>query len=162
LFLSPGSANPSTDTPSFPIGQTGVPVHVKAGRGATAEITLNSAAWFPPGCAGGFACNVVELTITGTSPTPFNYNEIYVVAGYGGGDQPWTHPNDAHWLGGSYAVNYQKINKLPPLRSGSVTSGQTAHGFVGFDQQGEGDLYIKFDDPEQGGTSTEAGWKVRT
>jgi hypothetical protein len=85
---TPGSADPTTDTPPFPIGQVGVPVHLKASRGATADVTLSSASWFPPGCAGGWSCNVVELTITGTSPQPFNYNEIYVAAGYGGGDQP--------------------------------------------------------------------------
>lgn len=42
-----------------------------------------------------------------------------VVSGYGGGDQPFTHPNDDHRLGGDYKVDYTKINKMPPLRSGS-------------------------------------------
>ena len=56
-------------------------------------------------------------------------------------------------LGGSYMVDYQKINKMPPLRTGSVTTGQTAHGFIGYDLQSEGDLYIEFNDPDQGGIS---------
>ncbi len=30
--------------------------------------------------AGRFACNVVELTVTGTSPTPFAHDETYVTA----------------------------------------------------------------------------------
>ena len=53
-------------------------------------------------------------------------------------------------------------DKLPPLRKGSVTAGQTAHGFIGYGLQSEGDLYIRFDDPDRGGTSAEAGWKVHT
>jgi hypothetical protein len=138
-------------------------VHVKASSGATADIILNSAAWFPPSCAGGWECNVIELTITGTSATPFNYNENYVVSGYAGGDQPWTHPTDAHWLGGDYKVDYTKINKMPPLRSGSVSNGQTPHGFIGYGcNMCQGNLYIKFDDPDQRGTTTDAGWKVHT
>jgi hypothetical protein len=43
-----------------------------------------------------------------------------------------------------------------------VTAGQTAHGFIGYGLQSEGDLYIRFDDPDRGGTSAEAGWKVHT
>jgi len=160
---SPGPAEPApVDAPSFPIGQAGVPVHVTASSGASADIALGSASWFPPGCAGGFACNVVELTITGTSATPFRYSETYVTAGYGGGAHPWTHPDQTQRLGASTAVDYERINKLPPLRTGSVIAGQTAHGFVGFDMQGRGDLYLEFGDPDQGGTLTEAGWKVHT
>jgi hypothetical protein len=113
------------------------------GSGHFVQDALNSASWFPPGCAGGFACNVVALTITGTSSTPFNYDETYVTAWYGGTDQPWTHPNQTERLGASSAVNYQRINKLPPLRTGSVASGQTTHGFAGFDLQGQGDLYVE-------------------
>jgi hypothetical protein len=44
--------------------------------------------------------------------------------------------------------------------SGTVTAGQTAHGFVGYALPDEGDLYIEFRDPDSGGTSPEAGWKV--
>ena len=158
-----GTADPTPQPPPFPIGQVGTPVHVKEISGATADITLNSATWLPAGCAGGWECNVIELTITGTSATPFKYNETYVVSGYGGGDQPFTHPDDNHWLGGDYKVDYTKINKLPPLRSGSVTNGQTAHGFIAYDGNlNEGDLYIKFCDPDQGGITDEAGWKVHT
>jgi hypothetical protein len=157
------SADPSTETPPFPIGRVGTPVHAKAASGATADITLNSAAWFPPGCSGGWSCNVIELTVIGTSATPFKYNETYVVSGYGGGDQPFTHPNDNHWRGGDDMVDYTKINKMPPLRTGSVANGQTTHGFIGYGGNlNEGDLYIKFCDPDQGGTADEAGWKVHT
>jgi hypothetical protein len=151
--------------PPFPIGQIGVPVHAKAASGATADITLNSAAWFPSGCSGGWECNVIELTITGTSATPFKYEDIYVVWSY----EPFTQPNNNNWLGADYHVDYTKINKLPPLRTGSVTNGQTAHGFIGYGcNMCEGDLYIKMIDPDtenpygQPFEVTEAGWKIHT
>lgn len=166
---SRSSADPATETPPFPIGTVGSPVHVKASSGATADVTLNSAAWFPAGCAGGWECNVIELTITGTSAAPFKYQDIYVVSGYGGGDQPFTHPTDDHWLGADYQVNYAKINKMPPLRTGSVTNGQSAHGFIGYGCNGcRGDLYIKFQDPDTENPNsptpihTIAGWKIHT
>lgn len=103
-----------------------------------------------PGCAGGWECNVIELTITGTSAAPFKYQDIYVVSGYGGGDQPFTHPTDDHWLGADFNVDYTKINKMPPLRSRSVTAGQIAHGFIGYGCNfcGNHDLHIKMIDPD--------------
>jgi hypothetical protein len=152
-----GAADPTAQQPPFPIGQMGSPVHVKESSGATADVTLNSATWFPAGCAGGWECNVIELTITGTSATPFKYEDIYVVWSY----EPFTQPNNNNWLGADYHVDYTKINKLPPLRTGSVTNGQTAHGFIGYGcNMCRGDLYVKFADPDQGGTTDEAGWKV--
>jgi hypothetical protein len=155
--------------PPFPIGTVGSPVHVKENSGATADVTLNSAAWFPASCSGGWECNVIELTITGTSATPFRYQDIYVVSGYGGGDQPFTHPNDDHWLRADYHVDYTKINKMPPLRTGSVTNGQSAHGFIGYGcNMCRGDLYIKFQDPDTedpnstAPVNTVVGWKIHT
>ena len=65
-------------------------------------------------------CNLAELTITGMSSTPFNYDETDVTAWYGGPDQPWTHPNQTERFGASSGVNYQRINKLPTLRTGKV------------------------------------------
>jgi hypothetical protein len=60
-------------------------------------------------------------------------------------------------------VDYTKINKIPPLRTGSVANGQSAHGFIGYGcNMCQGSLYIKFCDPDQGGTSDDAGWKVHT
>lgn len=167
---SRSSADPTTETPPFPIGRVGSPVHVKASSGATADVTLNSAAWFPAGCAGGWECNVIELTITGTSAAPFKYQDIYVVSGYGGGDQPFTHPTDDHWLGADYHVDYTKINKMPPLRTGSVTNGQSAHGFIGYGcNLCDRNLYIKMIDPDTKHPLSpgpfevvEAGWKVHT
>jgi hypothetical protein len=165
------SADPSTtQTPPFPVGQVGSPVHVKAANGATADVTLNSATWLPAGCAGGWECNLIELTITGTSTAPFKFDDSYIVTGYGGGDQPFTHPTDDHWLGGDYRVNYQKIAKLPPLRSGSVAAGQTAQGYIGYgcNSCGGHDLYVKMIDPDTENPSTEpygvveAGWKIHT
>ncbi|MDT5224649.1 MAG: hypothetical protein QOG19_2056, partial [Mycobacterium sp.] len=125
-----GSAAPS-ESPPFPIGQMGVPVHARAADGATADITVNSATWFPPGCAYGSACNVVELTITGTSHLFFQFHQLYIFAGYGGGDQQWTHPDDAP-RPATFAVDYQRLHVMPPLQSGGLHDGQTAHGFVGF------------------------------
>ncbi|MEE6139572.1 hypothetical protein SKC41_24975 [Mycobacterium sp. 050128] len=155
----------------FPVGQLGTAIHAKAASGATADVTLNSATWLPAGCAGGWECNVIELTIAGTSPRPFTYDDAYIVSGYGGGDQPFTHPNDDHWLGADYNVNYTKIGKLPPLRKGTVTAGQTAHGFIGYGCNlcGNHDLYIKMIDPDTEHPLTagpfgvvEAGWKTHT
>jgi hypothetical protein len=61
-------------------------------------------------------------------------------------------------------VDYQKINKTPPLRSGSVTNGQTAHGFIGYGSNvNQGDVYIEFSDPNAPAAPTPlAGWKVHT
>ena len=165
-----GTADPTPQPPPFPIGTVGSPVHVKASSAATADVTLNSAAWFPAGCAGGWECNVIELTITGSSATPFKYQDIYVVSGYGGGDQPFTHPTDSHWLGADYQVAYGKINKMPPLRTGSVTNGQTAHGFIGYGcDKCDRNMYIKMIDPDTEHPLdpgpfgvVEAGWKIHT
>ena len=145
----------------------GVPVHVRAAGGATADITVNSATWLPPGCASHFAspagpgCNVVELTITGTSHRFFLFNQDHIFAGYGGGNQPWTHPDDAP-RPATFAVDYQRLHQMPPLQSGGLRDGQTAHGFVGFAMPTGGDLYITINDPAQPASYTEAGWIVRT
>jgi hypothetical protein len=146
----------------------GVPVHAQAAGGATADITVNSATWFPPGCTSHFAnptygsaCNVVELTITGTSHRFFQFDQRYIFAGYGGGNQPWTHPDDAPQPA-TLAVDYRRLDKMPPLQTGGLHDGQTAHGFVGFAMPTAGDLYITFDDPEQPAPYTEAGWIVHT
>jgi hypothetical protein len=140
----------------------GVPVHARAAGGATADITVNSATWFPPGCAYSSACNVVELTITGTSHLFFHFHQLYIFAGYGGGDQPWTHPDDAP-RPATFAVDYQRLHVMPPLQSGGLHDGQTTHGFVGFAMPTGGDLYITFNDPEQQhGPYTEAGLIVHT
>lgn len=163
-----GSADPTSENPPFPIGEMGVPVHVRAAGGATADITVNSATWLPPGCASHFAnasgdpgCNVVELTITGTSHRFFQFDQRYMFAGYGGGDQPWTHPGDAP-RPATLAVDYRRLDKMPALQQGGLHDGQTAHGFVGFVMPAGGDLYITINDPEHPGPYTEAGLLVHT
>lgn len=162
-----GSADPTPESPPFPIGQMGMPVHARAAGGATADITVNSATWLPPGCASHFAsangpaCNVVELTITGTSHRFFQFDQRYIFAGYGGGSAPWTHPDDAP-RPATLAVDYQRLGKMPPLQSGGVADGQTVHGFVGFAMPTAGDLYITFNDPEQTAPYTEAGLIAHT
>ncbi|OBI46885.1 hypothetical protein [Mycobacterium colombiense] len=156
-----GSADPASESPPFPIGQMGVPVHARAAGGATADITVDSATWLPPGCASHFAtptydsaCNVVELTITATSHKFFHFNQRYMFAGYGGGNDT---PEPA-----TMAVDYQRLNKMPPLQTGGLHDGQTAHGFVGFAMPTGGDLYITINDPDQPAPYTEAAWIVHT
>jgi hypothetical protein len=163
-----GSADSTPDSPPFPIGQMGVPVHVQAASGATADVAVNSAAWFPPGCTSHFAsptpgsaCNVVELTITATSHRFFKLDQHYMFAGYGGGNQPWTHPDDAPQPS-TLAVDFRRLDKMPPLVTGGLHDGQTAHGFVGFAMPTPGELYITINDPEQPAPYTEAGFIVHT
>ena len=146
----------------------GVPLHVRAAGGATADITVNSATWLPPGCASHFAnptpdsaCNVVELTITGTSHRFFQFDRNYIFAGYGGGNQPWTHPDDAP-RPATLGVDFRRLDKMPPLQSGGLQDGQTAHGFVGFVMPAAGDLYITFNDPAEPAPYAEAGVIVHT
>lgn len=146
------SAAPTTESPPPYVFQAGVPIHAKSSNGATADITFNGVSW--PG-----GCPVVELTITGTSIQPFKYTESYVTAGYGDGPQPWTHPEDDHRYGGNPGMNYEAANKLPPLRTGSVTARQTAHGFVGFRLCTRHDLYVRVDDPDDV-SNHEAGWQA--
>jgi hypothetical protein len=146
----------------------GVPVHVRAADGATGDITVNSATWFPPGCTSHFAsptpgsaCSVVELTITGTSELFFQFNHGYMFASYDGGNQPWTHPDNAPQPG-TLAVDYRRLDKMPPLETGGLHDGQTAHGFVGFAMPTEGDLYMTINDPAPLAPYTEAGFIVHT
>ena len=154
-----GSADPTSESPPFPIGQMGVPVHARAAGGATADITVNSATWLPPGCASHFAsptygsaCNVVEMTVTATSHRFFHVDNRYIFAGYG---------NDAPQPA-TLAVDYERLHKLPLLQAGGLHDGQTAHGFVGFVMPTGGDLYITINDPDQPAPYTEAGWNVHT
>jgi hypothetical protein len=163
-----GSADPTSESPPFPIGQMGVPLNVRAADGATADITVNSATWLGPGCTTHFAaptpgsaCSVVEMTVTGTSERFFQVNYRNMFAGYGGGGQPWTHPDDAPQPA-TLAVDFERLQKMPPLEMGGLHQGQTAHGFVGFAMPTAGDLYLTINDPEQPGPYTEAGWIVHT
>jgi hypothetical protein len=146
----------------------GVPLHARSADGATADITVNSATWSPPGCTTHFAaptpgssCNVVEMTITATSERFFQFNQFYMFAGYGGGSQPWTHPSDPPQPS-TPAVDYQRLHMMPPLQSGGLSDGQTAHGFVGFGMPTGGDLYITINDPGNLAPYTEAGFIVHT
>lgn len=145
----------TTETPPFPVGEIGTPLKVRGAGGSTADITLTSAEWIPGGCE----CSVIGLTITGTSRTDFPYSGDDVVVGYGGGTQPWTNPTQPGpgeiGFGG---VDYQSINRLPPLRSGTVREGQTVHGFIGFPYPGR-HLYVRLLDRS---FTSEAGWEIQT
>ncbi|GAA4533944.1 hypothetical protein H7J89_17335 [Mycobacterium paraffinicum] len=154
------SADPPSENAPFPIGQLGAPVHARAAGGATADSTVNSATWLPPGCASHFAnpagdsgCNVVEVTITATSHRFFQFDQNHMFASYGGFNQPQP---------ATFAVDYQRLDKMPPLAMGGLHDGQTTHGFVGFVMPPGGDLYITINDPSQPAPYTEAGWIVHT
>ncbi|UMB69117.1 hypothetical protein [Mycobacterium paraterrae] len=162
------AASADSESPPFPTTQGGVPLHARSAPGATADITVNSATRLPPGCASHFAnpagdpgCTVVELTITGTSEYFFQFNYANMFAGYGGGNQPWTHPDDAPQAA-TLSVDFQRLDKMPPLQSGGVHDGQTAHGFVGFVIPAGSDLYMTINDPESRTPYTEAGFIVHT
>ena len=155
-----GNADPTNQQSPFPTGKSGTTIHVTEYSTATADVTLNSATWISSGCSGGGGCNVIELTIVGKSDVQFSYGETYVTAA----SSPWRQDPYRDVQGGSSTVDYQKINKMPPLRSGSVTNGQTAHGFIGYDRNmSQGDVYIEFNDPNEPAAPTPlAGWKVHT
>ena len=155
-----GNADPTTQQAPFPTGKSGTTIHVTEYSSATADVTLNNANWISSGCSGGGGCNVIELTIVGKSDTPFSYSETYVTAA----STPWKQDPYRDIQGGSSSIDYQAINKMPPLRSGTVTNGQTAHGYIGYDGNvKQGDLYIEFSDPKAVAAPTPlAGWKVHT
>lgn len=154
-----GKADPATQPP-FPSGKSGTTIHVTEYSGATADVTLNNATWISSGCAIGGGCNVIELTIIGKSDTPFAYSERSLTAA----SSVWRQDPYRDTAGGSSSVDYQQINKVPPLRSGTVTNGQSAHGFVAYDASvKQGDVYIEFNDPSSPAAPTPlAGWKVHT
>jgi len=155
-----GTADPTTQQSPFPTGKSGTSIHVTEYSTATADVTLNNATWISSGCSGGGGCNVIELTIVGKSDTPFSYSEKYLTAA----STPWKQDPYRDIQGGSSLVDYQAINKTPPLRSGSVTNGQTAHGFIAYGGDvKQGDVYIEFNDPNAPAAPTPlAGWKVHT
>jgi hypothetical protein len=155
-----GTADPTTQQSPFPTGKSGTTIHVTEYSTATADVTLNNATWVSSGCSGGAGCNVIELTIVGKSDAAFSYSETSVTAA----SSPWRQDPYRDIQGGSSMVDYQKINKTPPLRSGSVTNGQTAHGFIGYGGNvNQGDVYIEFNDPNAPAAPTPlAGWKVHT
>jgi hypothetical protein len=156
-----GNADPTTQQSPFPTGKSGSTIHVTEYSGATADVTLNNATWVSSGCSsGGGGCNVIELTVVGKSDAPFSYSEAYVT----GASSQWKQDPYRDIQGGSSAVDYQRINKVPPLRSGSVTNGQTAHGFIAYDSNlKQGDVYIEFNDPNATAAPTPlAGWKIHT
>jgi hypothetical protein len=155
-----GNADPTTQQSPFPTGKAGTTIHVTEYSGATADVTLNNANWVSSGCSGGGGCNVVELTVVGKSDAPFSYGESYVTAA----SSPWRQDPYRDIQSGSSTVDYQAINKLPPLHSGTVTNGQTAHGFIGYGANvKQGDIYIEFSDPNAPAAPTPlAGWKLHT
>ncbi|WP_062909452.1 hypothetical protein, partial [Mycobacterium avium] len=139
---------------------SGTTIHVTEYSTATADVTLNNATWVSSGCPGGGGCNVIELTIAGKSDKPFTYSQASITAA----STPWRQDPYRDIQGGSSLADYQQLNKTPPLRVGSVTNGQTAHGFIAYDGAiRQGDVYIEFNDPDAPAAPTPlAGWKVHT
>jgi hypothetical protein len=153
------SADPTQTNTPFPAGKSGTSIHVTEYSGATADVTLNNANWISSGCSAGGGCNVIELTIVGKSDTPFSYSDTYITAA----STQWKQDPYRETQGGSAAVDYQAINKTPPLRSGVVSNGQTAHGYIAYDNVKQGDVYIEFNDPKATAAPTPlAGWKIHT
>ncbi|MET9486713.1 hypothetical protein [Nocardia sp. NPDC006630] len=113
---------------------------------------MGSVAWVPH-CAGQLPCGVFELIFAGTSAQPFKYTEDFVTAGYG-----WPTTHGEGW-GADPMVNYSAINKVPPLRSGQVTTGQTVHAFVAIMLGEETQWYVTVKDPDDV-SNVEAGWAV--
>ena len=155
-----GNADPTTQQAPFPTEKSGTTIHVTEYSTATADVTVNNANWISSGCSAGGGCNVIELTIVGKSDTQFSYSERSITAA----SSPWRQDPYRDIQGGSSTVDYQKINKTPPLRSGAVTNGQTAHGYIAYDSTvKQGDFYIEFNDPNAPAAPTPlAGWKVHT
>ncbi|WP_301149304.1 hypothetical protein [Mycobacterium simiae] len=155
----PSNADPTPQQPPFPTGKGGTTIHVTEYSTATADVTLNNASWVSSGCSLG-GCNVIEVTIVGKSDAPFAYSSASITAA----SSPWRQDPYRDTQAGSATVDYQQINKAPPLRSGAVTNGQTAHGFIAYDGAvKQGDVYIEFNDPNAPAAPTPlAGWKVHT
>ncbi|WP_231994652.1 hypothetical protein [Mycobacterium sp. ACS4054] len=156
-----GAADPTPQQSPFPTGKAGSTIHVTEYSTATADVTLNNANWVSSGCtASGGGCTVIELTVVGKSDTPFTYSETYVTAA----SSPWRQDPYRDVEAGSSTVDYQKINKTPPLRAGSVSNGQTAHGYIAYGGNvNQGDVYIEFNDPNApAAPSPLAGWKIHT
>jgi hypothetical protein len=153
------AADPTPSQSPFPTGKSGTSIHVTEYNSATADVTLNNVNWIS-NCTGNGGCNVIELTIVGKSDTAFSYSQTSITAA----SSPWRQDPYRDIQGGSSNVDYQTINKYPPLRSGTVTNGQTAHGYIAYDSNvGQGDVYIEFNDPNAPAAPTPlAGWKVHT
>lgn len=97
-----------------------------------ATVTLNGVRYAPSTSANDdlseFA--LVDLTLTGMSATPFPYAPQYVGINYGGGVDPFTHPDDSRLFGPALDDNPTPYGPPPPLKSGSVANGQTVRGLV--------------------------------
>jgi len=113
------------------VASVGTPKAVTAGS-ATAMVTLNGVRYAPSTSADDdlseFA--LIDLSLSGTSPTPFTYAPENVVINYGGGADPFTHPDDSNLYGPALGDNPTPYGPPPPLKPGTVANGQTARGLV--------------------------------
>lgn len=153
---SGGESLSSAPPPSY-VGQLGKPVQARATTGATADITLISVAWVSR-CKGALPCVAVKLALVGTSRHSFQYNESYVSGCYATTPDPWARLENTDCPSADPMVNYEEINKLPPLRLGSVVMGQKADGYVAIPLGSRAKWYIKVNDPS--GDEPEAAWVV--
>ncbi|SKD35642.1 Uncharacterised protein [Mycobacteroides abscessus subsp. massiliense] len=132
-------------------------MHARATDGATADVTLNEVAWIP-NCRGSLPCVSVKLTLAGSSSLPFKYNESFVVGCYATTAQPWVDADHKNCPGADPMINYASINRLPPLRLGSLVAGQVRSGYVAIPLGSRARWYIELNDPES--ASPEAAWVV--
>lgn len=126
----PAASVPSAPAPPPYAGKIGIPVHATAPNGATADITLNDVRMKPENCVGSFGCIVLDLTFTGTSAVAFPYSESFVTWDYGGGPDPFNHPNNSNETGADPTANYVPFMPPAPLRVGEVVNGLTKRGLV--------------------------------
>uniref|UniRef100_UPI003D9001DD hypothetical protein n=1 Tax=Gordonia sp. B7-2 TaxID=3420932 RepID=UPI003D9001DD len=127
-----------------------------ARNGATATVTLNSVRWIPASkhALGGLNCTAVELTINGTSTTPFKYDESYVTGTHSG-----VSGDDGYPVGGDLSADYVAAGTLPPLRAGQVSEGRSVHAFVILPLSSPGRIHIELTDPEDV-ENAQASWMV--
>ena len=139
---SVGPPAPTSKPPSGPPVLTsgdrdplGIPVPLRDGTGATANVTLNGVRYAPvPGASQTGQLVVLDFTVTGTSASPFQYSQDDVQLAYlnssAESDPAYAHNSDQTAFGSSPLEDYTPFLPPDPLRSGSVSAGKQKRGLV--------------------------------
>jgi len=139
---SVGPPAPTSKPPSGPAVLTsgdrdplGIPVPLRDGTGATANVTLNGVRYAPvPGASQTGQLVVLDFTVTGTSASPFQYSQDDVQLAYlnssAESDPAYAHNSDQTAFGSSPLEDYTPFLPPDPLRSGSVSAGKQKRGLV--------------------------------